>query len=120
MLPHLRDAIQIIENDALSRGAENIDREAVSALFDQEGDRDEILEIQESWDEARALLFKDDPPPTAQEVTEIIARMRDINFRFMRIATRRFHEMVCARWSQKPVKPGQHRQSSARLESRPG
>jgi hypothetical protein len=120
LLPILRGAIQIIENDALSRGAENIDREAVTALFDQESDRDEIFEIQESWDETRALLFKDDPSPTAQEVNEIIARMRDINFRFMRLATRRFHEMVCARWSQKPVKPAPHRQSSARLESRPG
>jgi hypothetical protein len=119
MLSPLRGAIQIIENDALSRGSENIDREAVIALFDQESDREAIFEIQESWDETRALLFKDDPSPTAQEVNEIIARMRDINFRFMRLATRRFHEMVCARWTQKPVKPTQHRQSSARLESRP-
>ena len=114
ILPQLRGAIEIIENDALSRGAENIDREAVVALFDQEKDQEEIAEIQDSWDETRALLFKDDPSPTAQEVNGIIARMRDINFRFMRLATRRFHEMVCARWS--PPRLGQ---SAARPESRP-
>ena len=120
MLSLLRGAIEVIENDALSRGAQNIDREAVAALFERERDRNEIAEVQDIWDETRARLFKDDPPLTATEVNEIISRMREINFRFMRIATQRYHEMVCARWTQKPVKPTQHRQSSARLESRPG
>lgn len=120
MLPHVRGAIQVIEYDALSRGAENIDREAVTALFEEERDREEILELQETWDEARAQLFKDDPPPTAQELAGVIGRMRDVNFRFMRLASRRFHEMVCARWSQKPVKPSPYRQPSFRPESRAG
>jgi hypothetical protein len=119
ILPLLRGAIEIIENDALSRGAENFDRDAVVALFDEEVDRDEIAEIQDRWDETRALLFKDDPSPTAQEVNGIIAQMRDINFGFMRLATRRFHEMVCARWGTKPSKTPQLSQSAASPEARP-
>jgi hypothetical protein len=105
MLSLLRRAIEVIENDALSRGAQNIDREAVAALFEREADRDEIAEVQDIWDQTRALLFTDDPPPTAMEVNDVIGRMREINFRFMRIATRRYHEMVCARWSTSPVRP---------------
>src|SRR5262245_58658888 len=104
ILSLLRGAIEVIENDALSRGAQNIDREAVAALFEREGDQDEIAEVQEIWDETRALLFRDDPPPTAAEVNDIISRMREVNFRFMRIATLRFHEMVCARWKAKPAR----------------
>jgi hypothetical protein len=104
ILLQLRSAIEVIENDALSRGAENIDREAVGALFEREEDQDEMTEVQGIWDKTRPLLFKDDPSPTAQEVNEIIIRMRDMNFRFMRLATRRFHEMVCARWNTGAMK----------------
>jgi len=28
--------------------------------------------------------------------------MRDMNYRFMHLATRRFHEMVVARWQARP------------------
>ena len=105
VLSLLRGAIEVIENDARSRGAQNIDREAVAALFEREEDRDEIAEVQEIWDHTRALLFTDDPPATAAEVNDVIGRMREINFRFMRIATRRYHEMVCARWSAGPARP---------------
>jgi hypothetical protein len=102
VLPQLRSAIEVIENDVMSRGAQNFDPEAVVALFEQEKDQDEITELQGVWNETRALLFKDDPPPTEPEVTNIIGRMREINFRFMHLATQRYHEMVCARWSTKP------------------
>jgi hypothetical protein len=97
-LLQLRGAIEVIENDALSRGAENIDREAVAALFERPEDQDEMVKLQDTWDEARALLFRTDPPPTAQEMSDAIACMRGINFRFMDLGTRRFHEMVHARW----------------------
>ena len=119
LLGHLRSAIEIIETDALSRGAENIDREAVAALFEHQEDQDEMAELQDAWDESRAQLFKDDPSPTAQEVDDIITRMREMNFRFMRLATRRFHEMVSARWSPKPTKAPRRGQSAARSGARP-
>jgi hypothetical protein len=113
-LSKVRNAIEIIENDALSRGAQNIDREAVEALFEEEKDQDEMAALQNIWDETRALLFKDDPPPNAQEMEEIIARMRGMNFRFMCLATRRYHEMVSTRWTiPRPA------QSDARSASRP-
>jgi len=119
ILRQLRSAIEIIENDALSRGAQNIDREAVAALFEEGKDQDEIAELQDRWDEDRALLFKDDPSPTVQQLSGIITGMREMNFRFMRLATRRYHEMICARWSTKPCKPARPGHSAARSGSRP-
>jgi hypothetical protein len=100
----LRSAIEVIENYATSRGAENIDPEAVAALFEQHEDQEEMAAIQKIWGTNRAALFKDDPPPNAQEIDTIIGSMREVNFRFMRLATRRYHEMICARWAPKPIR----------------
>jgi hypothetical protein len=104
VLLKLRAAIEVIENDALSRGAENIDPVAVAELFESHEDQEEMAQIQKIWGTNRAALFKDDPQPTAQEVDAIMGPMRDVNFRFMRIATRRYHEMICARWAPKPLR----------------
>lgn len=109
----LRGAIEVIENDALSRGAQNIDPEAVAALFEQHEDQEEMAAIQKIWGTNRAALFKDDPPPTAQEIDTIIGPMRDVNFRFMRLATRRYHEMICARWAPKPIRTARAAQPAA-------
>jgi hypothetical protein len=98
LLTQLRSAIQFIENDALSRGAQNIDRDAVAALFDSDEDQQVIAEVQDAWDESRALLFRDDPVPSQPEMADVISRMRWLNFRFMEIGTRRYHEMVSSRW----------------------
>jgi hypothetical protein len=98
-LRKLRCAIEVIENDALSRGAENIDRDAVAALFDRPEDQVDIARVQQEWDEARAVLFRADPTPTPKEVADVIRTMRALNFRFMNLGTRRFHEMVDARWN---------------------
>jgi len=109
----LRSAVEVIENDALSRGAENIDPEAVAALFEHNEDQEEMAEIQKIWGSSRAALFKDDPPPTAPEVDAIIGPMRECNFRFMRLATRRYHEMICARWAPKPIRTSRTAQPAA-------
>jgi len=98
LLAQLRGAIEIIENDALSRGAENISPGAVSALFNA-SDAQAMAEVQQAWDESRALLFRNDVPLSVAETNEAIARMRWLNSRFMVLGTRRFHEMVKARWS---------------------
>ena len=113
ILQKLRGAIEVIENDAMSRGAENIDPEAVAALFEQHEDQEEMAAIQKIWGTNRAALFKDDPPPNAQEIDVIIAPMRDVNFRFMRLATRRYHEMICARWAPKPIRTARAAQQAA-------
>jgi len=113
VLQRLRSAIEVIENDAMSRGAENIDPEAVAALFEQHEDQEEMAAIQKIWGTNRAALFKDDPPPTAQEVDTIINPMREMNFRFMRLATRRYHEMVCSRWAPKPIRAARPAQPTA-------
>jgi hypothetical protein len=113
VLQKLRSAIEIIENDAMSRGAENIDPEAVAALFDQHEDQEEMAQIQKIWATNRAALFKDDPPPTAEEIDTILAAMRDVNFRFMRLATLRYHERICARWAPKPVRAARAAQPAA-------
>ncbi|MBS0445041.1 MAG: toll/interleukin-1 receptor domain-containing protein [Proteobacteria bacterium] len=107
LLAQLRGAVEIIENDARSRGAEDISHGAIAALFPNAGDNETIAEVQRAWDEARALLFRDEPPPSAAETAEAIARMRWLNARFMAMGTRRFHEMVKARWGAdlRPLHP---------------
>jgi hypothetical protein len=105
MLAKLRNAIEIIENDALSRGAENIDRDAVALLFNRTDEQDEMVEIQASWDQARVLLFRAEPPPTLPEVSQVIKQMRWINYRFMTLGTRRFHEMVSTEWRDDQAQP---------------
>ncbi|MGJ7509028.1 toll/interleukin-1 receptor domain-containing protein [Variovorax sp. GT1P44] len=97
-LAHLRSAVEIIENDALSRGAQNFDRGAVTAIFEPGRDQETMVEIQDSWDMARAMLFRSDPGPTPQEIRDAIDTMTDVNYRFMNLGTRRFHEMVGEMW----------------------
>lgn len=107
MVKQMREAIEIVENDALSRGAEKMDRDSIDALFGRHDDQKMIAEVQASWDQARALLFRNEPPPSAQEVLEVLRLMRQLNFRFMKLGTRRFHEMVCARWNDADVAPAE-------------
>jgi hypothetical protein len=107
----LRNAIEIIENDALSRGAENIDRASVVELFNCSEDQDVILRVQEDWDEQRARLFRDDPAPEFDEMDEILNAMRELNFDFMTRGSRRLHEMVNERW--RPVTPSGHADARA-------
>jgi hypothetical protein len=97
-LVKLRSAVEVIENDALSRGAENINREDVAALFDKEQDQLDMVQVQEEWDAARALLFRAEPPLTAEELGQAVQDMRRLNRRFMSLASRRFHEMIEAQW----------------------
>jgi cell pole-organizing protein PopZ len=95
---HIRNAISVIENDALSRGAENIDRAAVAELFDRDEDQDAIAQVQDDWEQSRLALFTDDPAPGLEAMRDIISAMRDLNYRFMSLSTRRFNEMVSERW----------------------
>jgi hypothetical protein len=113
VLQKVRAAIEVIENDAMSRGAQNIDPEAVAALFEQHEDQEEMAAIQKIWGTSRLALFKDDPQPTAQELDAIIGSVREMNFRFMRLATRRYHEMICARWAPKPIRAPRAAQPAA-------
>jgi hypothetical protein len=99
LLKRLRCSVEVIENDALSRGAQNFDPEAVLALFDREDDQDEIALVQQEWDTARAALFRTDPDPGADEVEAVLGAMRQLNYTFMRLGTRRFHEMVAQAWN---------------------
>ena len=96
----LREAIEIIENDALSRGAEQMDRDAVIGLFDSAEDQE---------DDGRsaglvgrhpqgALLHR--PSALREDLARVLARMRSINYSFMKLGTRRFHELVKTRWAE--------------------
>ncbi len=96
----LREAIEIIENDALSRGAEQMDRDAVIGLFDSAEDQEAMAEVLDSWDDTRKALFCIDPPPSGEELARVLARMRSINYSFMKLGTRRFHELVKTRWAE--------------------
>jgi hypothetical protein len=95
----LRDAIETIEYDALSRGAEQLDRDAVMAVFDSDEDQATMAAVQDAWADARAALFRDDPPPSPDELARVIADMRTLNHTFMTLGTRRYHELVKTRWA---------------------
>jgi len=100
LVKQLCEAIEIIENDALSRGAEQMDRDAVMGLFDSAEDQATMADVQDSWDEARAALFCRDAPPSSEDLARVLARMRAINYSFMKLGTRRFHELVKTRWAE--------------------
>jgi len=101
LVTHLRESVETIECDALSRGAENIDRLSVSDLFEAEADKHTMDEISEKWDRARARLFSDEAQLTLSDLRHVVDEMRDVNYGFMTLATRRFHEMVSGRWQAK-------------------
>jgi hypothetical protein len=100
IVKQLCEAIEIIENDALSRGAGKMDRDAVMGLFESDEDQTTMAGVQDSWDETRAVLFRKDPPPSAEDLACVLARMRTINYDFMKLGTRRFHEQVEMRWAE--------------------
>jgi len=92
-------AIEAIQCDAKSRGAQNFGPPAVIMLFDDEADRAEIGRTLVDWREAHAALGRTDPGPDAATLQKALAAMKDVNFRFMRLGTRRFHEMVETEWA---------------------
>jgi hypothetical protein len=107
--PHVQElrkqicaSIEVIENDALSRGAENIQPAAIAELFALDEDQEEISRIQDDWEATRAALFDDKTPPDAAAMRNILQKMRELNYRFMDLGTRRFHEMVTERWNGAP------------------
>jgi hypothetical protein len=99
LIAQMRGAVETIENDALSRGSERfVDPNCVVDLFARDEDQDTMIRVQRDWEEARALLFCDAPKPDLTQIREAINLMRDVNFQFMQVGTRRFHEMVSERW----------------------
>jgi hypothetical protein len=96
-----REALETIETDAMSRGAQNMDRVSVSELFDSDDDKETMASIQDEWDEERGRLYATEEL-ALDEFADVLRKMRDMNYRFMHLATRRFHEMVVARWQARP------------------
>ncbi|MDM0037182.1 toll/interleukin-1 receptor domain-containing protein [Variovorax sp. J22P271] len=97
-LDALRCAIEVIETDARSRGAQNFEPGEVVALFEPGDDQSEMKAIQVTWETVRATLFQE-PPPTAGDMDEAIEALATMNLRFMHLGTKRFHEMVNVLWS---------------------
>jgi hypothetical protein len=98
----LRQAIETIQCDARSRGAQNFGPPAIIMLFDRVADRAEIGQAFTDWRAAYAGLAQTDPEPDGATLQALLAAMRDVNFRFMRLATRRFNEMVERSWAPAP------------------
>ena len=96
-----REALETIENDATSRGAQNMDRVSISELFDADDDKDAMEAIQDEWEEERGRLYATEDL-ALEEFVDVLDRMRSMNYRFMHLGTRRFHEMVAARWQARP------------------
>jgi|ADGO01.1.fsa_nt_gi MTH538 TIR-like domain (DUF1863). len=109
LLTALRGAIEIIEIDVSSRGAQNFKPDEIVRLFDNEEEQHEIVRLQTLWNETRALIFRADPPLIAADLETGIDALRDMNYRFSCLATRRFHEKVSSSWAARgasaPAKP---------------
>jgi len=105
LLTQLRTAIDTIECDAKSRGAQNITPEAVVALFDEHRDRKQMRELQTGWAETRACLFNDAPQPTLHELCELLGEMHTANRRFMLLASRQFQKLVDQSFGRAPTSP---------------
>jgi hypothetical protein len=104
-IARLRCAIETIERDAWSRGAENIDTPSIIDLFDRDADKQGIARISDRWEAARARLFVNDPPPALDDLRKVMDEMRSINYEFMTLGTRRYHEMVSVQWKPKAPSP---------------
>ncbi|GAB3250592.1 hypothetical protein GCM10027296_15180 [Chitinimonas naiadis] len=97
LVTKLRTEIEIIERDAKSRGSEKaLEREDTLQLFMNQ-EQKEIEEILDAWVLWRGKLFAESVSSRA-DVSQIVEGMRDLNYRFMWMGTKRYHEMVGARW----------------------
>jgi hypothetical protein len=94
LLKQIRRAIETIEIDASSRGAEHIDASSVVGLFELGEEQERILEITRSWAQVRAGLFDAD----IEEVGRSLETLREINYEFMVLGTRRYYEWVKELW----------------------
>ncbi|NML14452.1 hypothetical protein [Azohydromonas caseinilytica] len=106
LVAEVRAAIEVIENDAQSRGAENLDEATVVDLFTSAQDQDDMATVLDRWNRARERLFADPPPAELSRLRAILEEMRELNYRFMCLGSRRFHEMVCTRWGDAPHREG--------------
>ncbi|HEU4486459.1 MAG TPA: toll/interleukin-1 receptor domain-containing protein [Povalibacter sp.] len=103
LLTQVRSAIQVIMADAQSRGSSNFDREALVAVFDNEEDQSEIVQLQEMWEVAYASIFNERPRTSVDELKQAMDGLREMNFRFMSLASRRYHEMIVKRLKPLPA-----------------
>jgi TIR domain-containing protein len=105
LLTQLRASISTIECDAQSRGAQNITREAVVALFDEHRDRKQMHDLLTGWEQTRVRLFDDSPDPTLCELCELLNEMHTANRRFMLLATRQFQKLMNQSFGRTPTLP---------------
>jgi hypothetical protein len=104
VLQPLRQAIETIEMDARSRGAENVGRGEVVAAFADPGQRSRVRAAHDRWETARMTLFHDDPQAAdAASIAALLAEMRAANFELMRLTAGRFHEMLERDWAEPPA-----------------
>lgn len=102
LVDELRRSVETIEVDAISRGAERMDRASISDLFAWDDDKEAMDVIQDEWEVERARLFGNGL--SLADVRQIVEEMRALNFRFMQLGTRRFNEMVDADWRDEPTR----------------
>lgn len=101
LLTQVRTAIETIESDAYSRGAENLDRDSIVRLFERKAEQERLWEISQSWEQIRARLVNADHPCTIEEARDLLERLREINYEFMVLGTRRYHEWVKELWPRR-------------------
>jgi hypothetical protein len=85
------DQIGIIEQESENRGLLNESR--LLAVFDNESDRETILDMYRDWYVIRSELFADIDGQQCDNVPRHLQLLSELNRRFLDIGTRRLHEL---------------------------
>ncbi len=91
----VRNAVQTIETEAASRGLLNED--VIVAAFESAEDQARVQDCFAQWYDCRDRLFCDDEVLTPQALERCLAQFRELNKRYMHIASARYSEVVVER-----------------------
>ena len=108
LLRQVRAAIETIECDAYSRGAEHLDEESVVALFELETEQQQIRDISRRWEHIRARFFNSKDEPGIEEARNLFDELRSINFDFIVLGTRQFNDWVRRTWARRVTRRARH------------
>lgn len=95
--------IDIIEEEGESRGL--LDANKLLAVFDNDIDRENVLDMYRDWYVIRHDLYEDIRDQRCNKVQNHLKRMSELNSRFLDMGTRRLYETHKIDHEQMPVQP---------------
>jgi len=103
LLVQIRMAIETIDCDAESRGAEDLSEDSIARLFEPPSEQQRVRDISRRWKEIRPQWFDPNSPLTVQEARHLFNDLRDMNYDFMVLGTRQLQRLVEAEWFRKSL-----------------